>query len=185
MKKNILSIFVLLLINGVIAPQAQAEVRTQAGDAGDFFKIINALVGSRSHDRDYDRGYDRDYSRGSDRDYDHGRESGRGDRSVIGRGYTCVATDKGTEEHRRGHNGCDECLIKHGKCIETCSEQYYVCIVTGTDRDGYSSDLRPVMGESLWRTQDRALRLCERSGYDNCVLKRCDSEREIISRRRC
>lgn len=99
-------------------------------------------------------------------------------------GYQCNYVDAGWEEHRGGHDSCGECLSRHGKCIETCYEEYYECTVEGTDNSGQTREFS-VRGSSQWRAEDDAMRRCYDLRYSDCESKGCNQEQEVISRRRC
>ncbi len=100
------------------------------------------------------------------------------------RGLTCTAQDRGWEEHWGGHRNCRACLKHHGRCIETCKENYYICTVEGNNYDNTSPRTFHARARRQWRAEERAMNKCYRS-YGSCILKGCDSESEVVSRRKC
>lgn len=110
--------------------------------------------------------------------YDNQRNHGRNNYDI-----KCGYSDKGYEEHWGGHNSCHECLQKHGKCIERCYEEETTCTAEGI-RNGYTQQFS-VTDKNSWRTEERAVRQCELSGYDDCRLIKCESDDRLVSRQRC
>lgn len=100
---------------------------------------------------------------------------------------TCKASDAGWEEHWGGHDSCGECLSRHGKCEETCSQQFYSCVVEGKTGRGHVERTIEFQatGSTRWDAEDRARDRCWRSHATGCRLVTCDSESEVISRKGC
>ena len=96
---------------------------------------------------------------------------------------TCKASDRGWEEHWRGHSSCDECLQKHGECVETCSLGYTTCEATGRDYAGVSITLKAA-GSDRYEAERAALNFCQKS-FNNCTISSCSSSSETVSRRDC
>lgn len=96
---------------------------------------------------------------------------------------SCNAVDKGWEEHFGGHRNCDDCLKKHGKCVETCSLEYYTCEATGIDSLGGSITVKG-SGDDRWEAESNARRHCDRN-FRNCSVSNCNSKAETISKRTC
>lgn len=111
------------------------------------------------------------------------RNDRRGDHRNDYNDLRCVANDKGYEEHWGGHETCAKCLVKHGKCVESCYDEETLCTAEGI-RNGYTRKF-PVSGKNRWRTEENAVRECELSGYEDCRLINCQSEDRLVSRRRC
>ena len=96
---------------------------------------------------------------------------------------SCVAKDRGYEEHSRGHYSCGECLREHGECIETCSTQMSECQAEGTDRRGNRVSFAG-RGDTRWSAEDQAMDRCYYRA-DNCRIVRCDDRNDVVSRRSC
>lgn len=115
-----------------------------------------------------------------------GWNHGGGDYGYGGQ-VSCRAGDAGWEEHWGGHSSCGECLKKHGRCIETCTQTYYSCRAVGVE--GYGDYERTIEFEALapnrWRAQDKALERCWRSGASSCSVRDCNSQSETVSRKNC
>ncbi|MGE4131865.1 MAG: hypothetical protein AB7F86_09505 [Bdellovibrionales bacterium] len=88
----------------------------------------------------------------------------------------CTATDRGWEEHFGGHGSCDECLRRHGSCVERCNIEQFQCIASGY-RWGRRAEFEGY-GQSRREAQWDAVRNCENRGGRNCQVDRgsCRSE---------
>src|SRR5207253_828198 len=98
-----------------------------------------------------------------------------------GRGNVqCTSTDTGWEEHWGGHASCEECLRKHGSCVETCSSTYYVCQTQGTDQSGrtFTNEGR---GDTRYEAEDEAMRACYYYRYQGCRVTNCNQNSETVS----
>lgn len=95
----------------------------------------------------------------------------------------CSAADKGWEEHFGGHRTCGECLQKHGKCVETCSLDYYDCEAQGRDSRG-ASIVVSGSGEDRFEAERNALRRCDRY-FTGCSVSSCSSKSQTVSRKDC
>lgn len=100
-----------------------------------------------------------------------------------GQQVTCVAVDRGYEEHGGGHYGCGECLRLHGECIETCSMRSTECQSQGVDRYGRAVSFLG-RGDSQWRAEDEAMRACYYYAAQ-CQIVRCQDRNETVSRQNC
>jgi hypothetical protein len=96
---------------------------------------------------------------------------------------TCRSSDRGWEEHSRGHATCDECLQRHGRCVESCSIDYVTCEVTGRDYANVSITLK-ASGSDRYEAERAALDFCQRS-FNNCSISSCSSSSSTISRKEC
>lgn len=95
----------------------------------------------------------------------------------------CRAVDKGWEEHSSGHGSCDECLQRHGSCVETCSIRFTTCQVTGKDIRGRTITLTGA-GDSRYDAESEALDNCRRY-LNQCSVSSCSSASETLSRKTC
>ncbi|MCB0390212.1 MAG: hypothetical protein KDD58_02920 [Bdellovibrionales bacterium] len=163
MKKSVLVLISTFIVMGFSASSAKAS-----DGAGDFLKLIGAIIDSSDDHRDHDR------------DYDMRRGDGRRDRGRV----QCEASDNGWEEHWGGHGSCRECLRKHGDCIETCYSTFVQCKAEGRSRYGYRDEFK-AEGQRRYLVEDRAIERCRRAGYQECRSKGCTTEKEIESRRSC
>lgn len=106
-----------------------------------------------------------------------------------GRADYCTYQDKGWEEHWRGHDSCQDCLRKHGKCVETCYSKSYKVKVTGSVRDYWNNSEREEeflgYGESEWRAESEAIQACQYRNASNCQVANRDTESREISRSTC
>jgi hypothetical protein len=100
---------------------------------------------------------------------------------------TCYAADAGWEEHWGAHKTCSECLSHHGRCNETCSQNYYRCTVVG--ETGYGNSQREMefvgFGNSRWEAERDARNQCWRAHASGCNDYKCNSESEVVSRKGC
>lgn len=128
----------------------------------------------------------RDWWNRGDRDWRGGRD-GRGGHHE--RADFCTYQDKGWEEHWSGHDSCQECTRKHGKCVETCYTKEYKVVVTGLVRDRWSNSEREEefvgYGQSEWRAESDAYQACQYRNAYNCQVKRRDTDNREISRSMC
>lgn len=98
---------------------------------------------------------------------------------------TCSVQDNGWEEHWGGHRSCQECLGKHGSCVETCSTSYFTCKAEGVDYRGYKMTLEG-RGQSRYESERQVMDLCQRNyRYNNCRIVSCNENSETVSRRSC
>jgi len=96
---------------------------------------------------------------------------------------TCSASDNGWEEHLFGHGSCGECLAKHGKCTERCSQTSYSCRAEGTGYSGLREHFDSYSGqEHLARSE--ALNHCYHRGLSGCTVS-CSSSQQLVSTRSC
>lgn len=95
----------------------------------------------------------------------------------------CRAVDNGWEEHSSGHGSCDECLQRHGSCVETCSIRFTTCQVTGRDIRGRTITLK-ASGDSRYDAESEALDNCRRY-LNQCSVSSCSSDSETLSRKTC
>lgn len=96
---------------------------------------------------------------------------------------SCRSVDRGWEEHSGGHSTCDECLQRHGECVERCSLSYTTCEVTGRDYAGVTITLKAA-GSDRYDAERSALNFCQKS-FSNCSISSCSSSSETVSRREC
>ena len=168
MKKllTLLTISLSLLTAGSTAAMAN---ETEAGSSWRDNRGSDRGRDWRRPDRGPDRGRGRDWRR-PDRRWD--------------RNISCAATDAGFEEHWGGHRSCGECLAQHGRCIETCQTNSFVCHAEGLSRFGRDT-FEAYSDRSEAEARDEALDRCYDSGARNCRAIRCDSNRQIVSQNSC
>lgn len=102
----------------------------------------------------------------------------------FGQAYTtCSYTDRGWEEHWGGHRSCGECTQKHGRCVESCSINYYKCEARGVDAAGGAVTLKG-NGQNRWDAERNALKYCQRY-FNNCSVTSCNTQNEPLFSREC
>lgn len=98
-------------------------------------------------------------------------------------GVRCSAVDRGWEEHFGGHATCEDCVRRHGSCIETCEFSEHTCVAEGRRWGG-----RPIQAEgygySRWEAERQAVETCERRGARRCYVINC-YENPRTERREC
>lgn len=97
----------------------------------------------------------------------------------------CEARDSGSEEHRRAHNSCGECLRHHNRCVESCTRTVATCTAEGV---GHRGRRMRFVGQGMNRmeAQREAIRRCEWNRHvRHCRIISCGVTRTQVSGRQC
>ena len=156
----------------VLAVAGLSSTGAYAAGADEVIGIIGDLIGDRI-------GRGPGYGGGGHYDDDYGYGGGGYGSSRV----TCKAVDRGWEEHFGGHGSCGECLRKHGRCQEECSEEGFTCLVVGV-RGGRQREFYGYGGNPR-RALNRAYDECEYRGFRRCEERGCNRESRVVSRRNC